>query len=62
MRKYSKVADMYWILYELKIKYDTIETKLLLEEYFYIELEKIKSKALEWLADDERDSQVDNEF
>jgi len=49
----KNISDIYWVMYSLVEEY--------WKENLEKEFEKLKSKAIEWLADDEKDKYDDYE-
>lgn len=47
-------ADMYWILYELKIEYDQKDIRKDFQEYAKEQIAKLYDKWIEMMADDLR--------
>jgi len=53
INKQKIIWDVYGVLLDLKIKYDTTDLDIDFQEYAKLEMKGLISKAMEWLADDE---------
>ena len=59
MDKNKLIADMYWILLDLKDKYYLKDRKEDVQTYIRNELLKLTTAGMEWLEEDEREKQND---
>lgn len=55
--KVQMIWAMYGILIDLKEDYDLVEREETFEQYSQKKLDMLKRQWMEWIADDERDSQ-----
>jgi len=59
MDKNKLIADMYWILLDLKDRYYLKDRKEDEQTYIRDELLKLTTAGMEWIAEDEREKQND---
>lgn len=56
MKDIKLIWDLYGVLYELKYRYDELDTDESFQDYAKRNIDDFYAKAFEWLADDEREA------